>query len=515
MKLRYLLLFLITEVMLAQAPSIQWQKKVGGSYIEYGAFVTQTSDGGYLAASTTWSTDVDAVGNHGQTDCLVVKLSSTGAVQWKKCLGGTGYEQVYSVIQASDLGYLIVCTTNSADGDVTGSHWFSECWVVKLAQDGSILWKKCYGGTGDDYGYCIQQTSDGGYIVGGSTNSTDGNVTVNHGGQDFWIIKISALGNIQWQKTYGGSDQETLSSVKQTSDGGYIITGSTSSINGDVTISYGNNDYWVVKISSSGVLQWQKSFGDWGNDSPEAILQTNDGGYIITGGTTSTQGMVTGTHGGGGFYSDGWVVKISSTGQLQWQKALGGSNDDRLRSVIQTSDGNYLMTGYTRSNDGDVISSHSNEELWLVKISNTDGHVLWQKTYGGTSDDSGNLIQQTIDGGFVLSGSSDSSNGDTSPGFGSGRPDGWVVKLTSEGLANLEFERSELKIFPNPASTTIKVHNGENQFFDRLIVSDLAGKKILEVTHADQIVIENLQSGTYLLNAFAKGVKMTTKFVKE
>jgi hypothetical protein len=197
--------------------------------------------------------------------------------------------------------------TNSNDGDVTGNHGSNDFWVVKLNSTGVLQWQKTLGGSGSDKATSVQQTADGGYIVAGYTNSTNGDVTGNHGSNDFWVVKLNSTGLLQWQKTYGGNSSDVAYSIQQTTDFGYIVAGCTNSNNGDVTGYHGTMDYWVTKLDSAGILQWQKTLGGYDYEAANSIQQTADGGYIVAGWTYSTNGDVTGYHGNVDF----WVVKLA------------------------------------------------------------------------------------------------------------------------------------------------------------------------------------------------------------
>jgi len=356
-------------------------------------------------------------GNHGDGDAdfWVVKLSSTGSLQWQKCLGGSRDDSAHSIQQTSDGGYIVAGFTDSNDGDVSGNHGGWDVWVVKLNSTGSLQWQKCLGGSDWDYAHSIQQTSDGGYIVAGWTWSNDGDVSGNHGGLDVWVVKLSSTGTLQWQKCLGGSGWDGASHAQQTSDGGYIVSMSN---DGDVS----GYDFWVVKLSSTGSLQWQKCLGGSGWDYARSIQQTSDGGYIVAGHTESNDGDVSGNHGG----LDVWVVKLSSTGSLQWQKCFGGSGWDGAHSIQQTSDGGYIVAGHTESNDGDVSGNHGGWDVWVVKLNST-GSLQWQKCLGGSDFDYAYSIQQTSDGGYIVAGGTYSNDGDVSGNHGD--MDFWVVKL--------------------------------------------------------------------------------------
>jgi soluble cytochrome b562 len=290
------------------------------------------------------------------------EMNASPAIAWQKCLGGNGLDSASDVQQTSDGGYIIAGYTDSNDGDVKGYHKGSYAWIVKLDKTGAIQWQKCLGGTGADEASGIQQTTDGGYIVAGSTSSTDGDVKgyhsksgklmlggsvidINLGGGDVWVVKLDKNGAMQWQNCLGGTGADEASGIQQTTDGGYIVAGSTGSTDGDVKGYHEGNDAWVIKLDKSGTMQWQKCLGGTGADEASGIQQTTDGGYIVAGYTESTDGDANGNHGG----IDAWVIKLDKTGAIQWQKCLGGGNLEKVRSIQQTTDGGYVVAGYTYS----------------------------------------------------------------------------------------------------------------------------------------------------------------------
>jgi len=381
-----------------EAPTMTWQKYFGGSGSEGAYSVQQTNDGGYVVFGGTDSNDGDVSGNHGKNDFWVLKLYSTGSIQWQKCLGGSAEESCNlgemgskaSIQQTSNGGYVIVGYTNSNDGDVSGNHGGCDIWIVKLSSTGNIQWQKCLGGSSEEYGYSIQQTSDGGYVVAGATDSNDGDVSGNRGSEDVWVVKLNSTGSIQWQKCLGGSGLERATSVQQTSDGGYVIVGYTNSNDGDVSGNRGGYDIWVVKLSSTGNIQWQKCLGGSAAELAYSVKQTSEGGYIVAGATQSTDGDVSGNHGG----YDIWVVKLSSTGNIQWQKCFGGDGPyDLGLSISQTSDSGYVVVGYTGSGI-------------LIKLDNS-GSINWQMCFDESGYD--NILysaKQTSDNGYIVAGAS-------------------------------------------------------------------------------------------------------------
>ncbi len=412
---------------------IQWQKCLGGISEEYARSIKQTAEGGYIVAGYTKSTDGDVSDNHGLLDMWVVKLDNIGNIQWKKCFGGTNDDYAYSIQQTNDGGYIVAGATQSNDGDVSGNHGGMDMWVVKLDNLGNIIWQKCLGGTDVDWAYSIQLTTDGGYIVAGLSQSNNGDVTGNHGEGDMWVVKLDNLGNIQWQKCLGGSTGagwERALSIQQTTDSGYIVVGTAVSNDGDVSGNHGGKDMWVVKIDNLGNILWQKCFGGTADDLGNSIQQTTDGGYIVSGDTESNDGDVLENNG----FSDTWVVKINDIGNIQWQKCLGGTSYDYAKSIQQTSDGGYIFAGKVRSNDGDVFGNNGLSDIWVVKFDNI-GNIQWNECFGATGNEEGYSIQQTTDGGYIVTGATSSNDGDVIGMHGF--YDMWVVKLFDPNISGI------------------------------------------------------------------------------
>lgn len=415
----------IQDHMKTRPPRIAWQECLGGSAYDAANDVEKTADRGYIVAGETYSNDGNVSGNHGLRDTWVVKLDKIGDVEWQKCLGGSRFERANSVQQTDDGGYIVAGDTNSTDGDVSGNHGNFDFWIVKLDGAGNIEWQKCLGGSSYDEANSIRQTADGGYIIAGNTNSSDGDVTGNHGIEDFWVVKIDSIGNIEWQKALGGSSFDGGYSVRPTADGCYIVAGITNSNDGDVSGNHGSEDFWVVKLDSIGNIEWQKCLGGSSYDLGLSVQQTHDRGYIVAGITNSNDGDVSGNHG----TEDDWVVKLDSIGNIEWQKALGGSKDDEAISIQQTMDRGYIVAGLSLSNDGDVSGNHGDADSWLVKI-DCLGNIQWQKSMGGTDYDDSWSARQTAGKGYIAAGLTFSNDGDVSGNHGNG--DVWVVKLNSQ-----------------------------------------------------------------------------------
>ena len=331
--------------------AIQWQRCLGtNTSIDYAYNIQQTADGGYVfAGSVSYSAFY--------IWAWVAKLSSSGDMEWQKYFDSAC--SANSIHQTTDGGYIVAgMIGNSIDRNF---------WIAKLAPNGAAEWEKTLGGSYFDGANSVQQTSDGGYVVTGYANSYDGNVGGNHGGSDLWVVKLNSGGDMQWQKCLGGSDNDGGTSIQQTTDGGYIIAGYTSSNNGDVSLNQGSEDYWVVKIDSEGTIQWQRCLGGSTADAANSVRQTSDGGYVVAGYSLSNDGEASYNHG----YIDFLVVKLDPNGTTEWYKCLGGNGIDVAQSVQQTSDGGYIVAGSTYSNDGDVSGNHGASDFWVAKIAPT------------------------------------------------------------------------------------------------------------------------------------------------
>ena len=363
----FLLVVFFSNYLYAQAPPIQWQKCLGGSSGDGAYSIQQTTDGGYIVAGYTSSNNGDVSGHHGSTffsDYWVVKLDVSGNIQWQKCLGGGIDDFSYSIQQTADGGYVVAGYIFSIDGDISGNHGNDDFWVVKLDAAGNIQWQKCLGGSEYDYAFSIRQTTEGGFIVAGGSNSNDGDVSGNHGSDDFWIVKLDPVGNIQWQKCLGGSNLDYgASSIRQTTDGGYIVTGETYSNDGDVSGNHGTYDYWVVKLDASGNIQWQKCLGGGAWDKAYSIQQTTDGGYIVAGVTGSNDGDVSGNLGGNDF----WVVKLGANGlPLRLLSFTGALENNTIKLNWQTTD---------EINTRDFIVERSTNGISFSAIGNVDADI--------------------------------------------------------------------------------------------------------------------------------------------
>jgi len=307
--------------------------------------------------------------------------------QWARTYGGSEDDFAFSIQQTTDGGYIVAGETWSFGVGL------SDVWVLKLTSTGDIEWQKTYGGSFLDHGYSIQQTNDGGFIVGGYYSISN----------DSWILKLSSSGDIEWQKSYESRSRE-IQSIQQTTDGGYIVNF------GEVSYYSAGIDYdsYVFKLASDGSVEWQKTYGDYSSERSRSMQQTSDGGYIVAGETESF----------GAGSGDIWVFKLAPDGSIEWQKTYGGSRGEEARSIQQTSDGGYIVAGETDSFGG------GDRDIWVLKLA-PDGSVEWQKTYGGSREEEASSIQQASDGGYIVAGSTET--------YGAGRHDFLILKLSPNG----------------------------------------------------------------------------------
>ena len=275
--------------------------------------------------------------------------------------------------------------------------------MLKLTPNGSIEWNKAYGGSSYDVLNSIKQTIDGGYIAVGYTNSNNGNIPNNQGNIDAWVIKMAANGNLEWSKTFGGSDGDIANDVQQTTDGGYLIVNETQSSNGDITNNHGNTDWWIIKLQANGNIEWQKVYGGSGFDAASCIQKTNDGHYIIAGDTNSNDGDITSLHGG----SDAWVVKIDNLGNILQQTTVGTNGSEGAKSILEIHDNNFLIAGYSsiiNSNNDNVFIATLNTNctlLWQRQIPQENNHTFARAVFETT--DCGYMLfgNQTLENGLT------------------------------------------------------------------------------------------------------------------
>ena len=495
---RYTLLAILgsmTTLVVAQvAPDTEWQRSFGGSGNEGAAAVRETTDGGFVFGGHTDSNDGDVSGNHGGLDAWVGSTDAGGALLWKLAIGGTGDDEVRDAQLCADGGSIHVGYTFSNDGDLIGNKGSADVLVIKLDSVGDIEWVNNYGGSGFDEGRSVVATSDGGFVIAGFTTSDDGDVSGLQGGIDYWLFKLDATGALLWQRTLGGTGNEFARAVRPVGTSGFIVAGYSDSNDGDVTGNNGNNDMWVVRVDANGAPIWQTCLGGTIGDGANAVATTADGGFIVAGSAYSDNGDVVGNHGAG----DAWVVKLDSLGAQLWQIALGGTNTEEVLSATESVDGGIVLACTTASDDGDVTGFQGVNDFWLVKL-DSDGGLLWQKTYGGTGTEQANCLEETADGGIIIAGASNSVDGDLTSN--AGLIDVWLIRLKGLSTGDVEMANDQLNVVPNPSNGPVMISgmNGPGTLF----LTDALGR----IVHSERVTSSNHRID---LEAFPTGVYQLT-----
>ncbi|ARN77701.1 hypothetical protein BST97_06650 [Nonlabens spongiae] len=504
-------------------------------------------------------------------------MAQAPSMDWQNTLGGSGRDNLATMIANDDGTFLLVSISNSGiSGDKTVSNKGGyDTWLMKIDALGNSLWQESIGGSGDDFPRAAVKSNDGGYVIFMSSDSgISGDKTEDSNGlNDLWVVKVDASGSIVWQNTIGGDGEDfARTAFDNTSDGGYILAGITrSTISGDQTnASKGLVDIWLIKLDANGVIDWQNRIGGNDDDFPNVVRQTTDGGYII--GTFSYSDASGDKSEDASNWNDYWVIKTDATGNVVWENTIGGDGTEVLTDLLITDTGNYLLTGYSNSNSSRDKTENAigNYDYWIMELDQT-GAIVWQKTIGGTRrDDAWGIIKDGAD--YLISGQSESrisgnktegnrgwydywlvkidasgtvlwdktlggNLGDhlfktypTSDGYmlaghtessASGDRtenardwDLWIVKLNPDQTASSnDLNRAQISIAPNPASDVIYI---EAEVPTTAKLYDLQGR-LMRATQSNEVQVHNLTTGTYILQVFdtENHLLQTFKFLRE
>ncbi len=477
------ILFLVITIFLITKSfaQISFERTYGGVDFDRGKSVQQTTDGGYAIVGITSSFGA------GSNDVYLIKTDSIGDTIWTRTYGGVDIDIGNSFQQTLDGGYIVVGSTRSFG---MGNY---DVYLIKTDASGDIVWTKTFGGIDSDFGSSVQQTSDGGYIIAGATRS------FGLGSYDTYFIKTDSSGDSLWTRTYGGMDNDQALSVWETTDGGFISVG--------LTKSFGAGDYdiYLIRTDSSGDTLWTRTYGDTTADQGYSVQQTSDGGYIVAGNTVR----------GNGFY-DFYLIKTDSSGDSLWTRTYGGSADDAAEFVRQTLDDGFILTGYTDSYGA------GGSDVYIVRT-NSSGDTLWTRTYGDSLSDAGYVVQETTDGGYIIT-------GQTEPDSAPGNVDVYLIKMTEpvtgigeSGRVSLFPKKFSLaQNFPNPFNpmTAIKYQIPELSNVT-LKVYDVLGSEVATLVNEEKPVgsyevefnASNLPSGIYFYRLQAGSFVETKKMV--
>jgi gliding motility-associated-like protein len=412
----------------AQPPPLQWAKKYGGSSIDIPYALKNTSDGGTVAAGYTDSQngDVSPHASREYWDLWIIKTNRCGNIQWERSFGGTGYESARDVLQTADGGFIVLGETNSTDGGViAGFGGTKDIWLLKLDANGSLQWQKRYGGNGLDIGNHIHVLDDGNYMIAASSSSTDGDIIGNHssvGYTDGVLLKIDPAGTLLWSKCFGGSKNDELLDI-EILNGRIFAAGYANSTDGDIPSNQKNYDVWLLAIDKNANKIFSKIYGGSQNDVAYSMARGADGTITLAGYTTSDDGDVSGAKGS----QDYWILNVTTNGLLRWQNVSGGSDAEYANTVISDPDGGYIVGGISYSTDGDISGAKGKGDYWVIKFT-ANGQISWKKNFGGRDTDHlRSIIYQPNLDEYYLAGDSDSRDGDFSNSRG--ETDFAIIKL--------------------------------------------------------------------------------------
>jgi hypothetical protein len=346
-----------------------------------------------------------------------------GKLVWSKSYGGSAEDKVSSVVKTPDGGCLVLSNTDSNDGDVLKTHAMTDIWLTKYDASGNLSWSKTIGGSLNDYGTSIINTTDGNYVLAGYSASYDGDVPKNAGLHDFFVSKIDNAGNTIWSKNYGFLGHDHAHKIIQTRDGGFFVAGfaeydgiigvvgTGTGTGGDHgaghTLRNANNrnekhgvgEFLGIKLDANGNFKWFRYYGGTQNDRVNDIVEADDGGLLMVGFSESSDFDITDNKGSYDF----WVIKLEQDGHLHWKENYGGTGIDQAFSITKTNNNSYLIAGRTNSQDGQVSKNLGNFDAWVIHI-NDHGHLLWEKSFGTPEFDSAAMIKKIANGNFVVAG---------------------------------------------------------------------------------------------------------------
>lgn len=415
-----IVLFVTYTVFLGAGLSVVNSLRFGGNGNDLASDILVEEDGSVLISGYTDSSTGTVFSSHGEEDFLVVKLDDNLDLQWWNSFGGSGRDIAEAIAVTKDGGYVLAGLTESNDGDVSGNRGIGDFWVIKLSQEGELLWQKTFGGSGQDHAYDVLERPSGSIVVGGYTRSNDGDVSGYDWGEDFWIIELDSEGNLLSQWIKGGyRSEDCVRRLIQDEDGSLYAVGYFAYRDCGISCNYVENQMSILRISSGGEIDWFTQFGSRYFEDGFDIVTNTVGGVIAIG--SQDAGVSLFSNGLGG--KDFWVISVDDEGNELWSKNYGGSFKDVARSVVLADYAGVIVAGQTTSDDSDVSGNSGMTDAWIVHIDST-GKIVESLTFGSSGDDvihSAFSKRDTI----VYAGYSTSAE---RPGVSSGAKDLWVIE---------------------------------------------------------------------------------------
>lgn len=516
---------------LLHAQDILWEKSYGGKHSDYLFDAQPTPDYGFILAGSSLSkkTGNKTDDGNGDLDYYIWKMDEKGNLDWQKSFGGSGADLLQSIRLTKDGGFILAGTSDSQKGvhkkDSCRGH--EDFWIIKLNAKGAEQWQRTIGGSGQELLQSIIPTSDGGYIVGGSSSSNKsgklhnglddlfGKKENSYGGLDYFVVKLDNKGEIEWQKSYGGQYADELRSIVQARDGGFLLGGSSNSPDSGNKNekSYGESDYWILKLDQKGEVEWQKTYGGAGDDQLQSVLQSKDGNYLLAGSSSSGTGGNKNASNGKG--SDFWLIKIDPIGEILWQETYDIGKADLLTTIQENADGSLLLGGHaqTEVSDSKKKDREGINDYVLIKT-NDKGEEQWTQTVGSGGEDILRKAIETRDGGYLLAGTS-TGTASRDRNSGQGRNDFWVVKLKDK--KKKEEKKNPIEAYPNPTLQYSNVIVGYEFDKGTATVYDLMGRQLQQFEITDRTIPVDLGSmpeGIYIVEIRTNVQNDSVKIVK-
>ncbi|MEX1001795.1 MAG: T9SS type A sorting domain-containing protein [Crocinitomicaceae bacterium] len=515
---RYLLTFFslpFYSFLISQTVLISNQNTIGGDQLDNVTSNVVNTDGSVLLLGESLSgiSGDKTTATFGMSDIWLVKLNSDLSISWQASYGGSDNDSEGKIISLQDGNFLIACSSESAvSGNKTvGTNGGHDFWLIKIDNNGTILWQQTYGGTGEERLVSICEGTDGSiYMVGRSDSGVSGDKTeASYGLTDYWLVKTTDTGDIIWDKAYGGSQSEEPGGMVIDENGDLIISGhSNSNTSGTKTEdSYGSEDYWLVKADSSGTPIWDRCYGGDDFDADCNVLTSQNSYYISGVSLSGVSGLKTEPNYG---ITDIWILKLDYSGSLIWQKSIGGNLSESVGMPTFTGDGQVLIPGSSFSDISGTKTEPNVGDLdyWLTSL-DTSGTVLWDKNIGGTLWESCSGIFERNDNEYILFGSSSSNISGDKDENSNGSNDFWVVTLSSD-LGYLGVSPPTVLIYPNPSSG----HFSFSQDVDNVAVYDTQGRMVhLETEKAISLNLTNLSPGIYTVQFLFKGKVFSDRLI--
>lgn len=533
------LCFLITSLCIFSAfpQDILWEKTLGGKQSEYLFDAVATPDYGFILAGSSISNkggtkNEDGKGNY---DYWLWKMNDKGGLEWQKSFGGSGFDYLQSVQLTKEGGFILGGVSDSEKGfekrdDKKGGFDF---WIIKLDAKGNQIWQRTIGGNGQEKLHSINATNDGGFIIGGTSSSDKsplhedgkedkfGKNEASKGNLDLWIVKLNANGDVVWQKTYGGEYADELKAITQTKDGGYIVGSySNSPKSKDKSKdTFGEGDFWILKLNANGEIEWEKTIGGSQDDNLFSLIPTKDGGYIAGG--NSNSGAENSKTKGNGKGTDFWVVKLDSAGIIEWQETYDYGKLDILTSIVENPDGTFMLGGYAQPESKSegilkvIMADKEGINDYIGLKINPKGEVLWSKMVGSKGDEVLRKLFETRDGGYVMVGTS-FGGASRDKSSAQGESDFWVVKL--KDLQKPEEVKTTIEAFPNPAANFTNVIVNFEYEEGTATLYDLSGRVLRteKMTGNKTVPIElgNIPQGVYIVSIKTNNKEESIKIIK-